>query len=290
LVGAPPAVADGAPNAGQGGLAGALLDESQAKNSSDSTMEMVADETGGKAFYNQNDLSGIIGKVTSHSADFYTISYSPTDAKMDGSFRKIEVKVGDNEHYSLAYRRGYVARDDDLPGSAQTRQEQAAQTASHDPTRIDPLEPFMVFGMPESEQILYKTQIQHMSSKAAASPDAKPSLKGPTDRYSIDFAVDMDDLKLKSDPDGLHKGMLNLSIIVYDRYGQVSSREDHLVKLEIKPDIYSVFQKTGVQLHGEVSVPKGQYWLRTGVYDEASRKVGTMEVPLSSVKDAVASR
>jgi hypothetical protein len=30
-------------------------------------------------------------------------------------------------------------------------------------------------------------------------------------------------------------------------------------------------------------MPKGQYWLRTGVYDQGSRKVGTMEVALSSV-------
>ena len=148
----------------------------------------------------------------------------------------------------------------------------------------------MVFGMPQSEQILYKTQVQHMASQAAGSADPKPAVKGATDRYSIDFAVDLNDLKLKSETDGLHKGMLNLSIIVYDKYGQVSSRADHLVKLEIKPDIYSVFQKTGVQLHGEIAVPKGQYWLRTGVYDEASRKVGTMEIPLSSVKDSVASR
>lgn len=290
LLGPPPGVTGGAPNAGQGGLAGGLLNESQTKNSSDSTMDMLASETGGKAFYNQNDLSGIIGKVTGHSADFYTLSYSPADSKMDGKFRNIEVKVGDNEHYTLAYRRGYVARDEDLPGAAQSRQEQAAQSASQDPTRIDPLEPFMVFGMPQSEQILYKTLIQHMDSKAGGSSNTKPSLKGPTDRYSIDFALDINDLKLKSDADGLHKGTLNLSIIVYDKYGQVSSREDHLVKLDIKPDVYSVFQKTGVQLHGEFMVPKGQYWLRTGVYDEASRKVGTMEVPLSSVKNSVASR
>jgi hypothetical protein len=31
-------------------------------------------------------------------------------------------------------------------------------------------------------------------------------------------------------------------------------------------------------------VPKGNYWLRTGVYDRNSRKVGTMEIPLSAVK------
>ena len=44
-----------------------------------------------------------------------------------------------------------------------------------------------------------------------------------------------------------------------------------------------VFQNTGVQLHSELAVPKGNYWLRTGVYDQGSRKVGTMEIALSSV-------
>jgi len=30
-------------------------------------------------------------------------------------------------------------------------------------------------------------------------------------------------------------------------------------------------------------VPKGQYWLRIGIYDQSSAKVGTLEIPLSSV-------
>lgn len=290
LLGPPPGVTASAPNAGTGGFAGGLLNESQDKNSSDSTMDMLAEGTGGKAFYNQNDLSRIINNVTSHSLDFYTLSYSPSDTKMDGTFRKIEVKVGDNPRYTLSYRRGYVARDEDLPGSAQLWQDQAAQQASQNPTKIDPLGPFMVFGMPVSEQILYKTLIQHLPPKPDATGSAKPSLKGPMDRYSIDFAVDLGDLGLKLDSDGLHKGTLNLSMVVYDKYGQEISREDHLVKLNIKPDVYTVFQKTGLQLHGEIMVPKGQYWVRTGVYDESSRKVGTLEVPLSSVQDNVASK
>jgi VWFA-related protein len=294
LLGPPPGVTNDAPNGAntvqagdsQGGFAGALLNESQAKNSSDSTMDMLAGMTGGKAFYNQNDLSGIITKVSDHSSDFYSLSYSPTNTTMDGVFRKIEVRVGDGEHYTLSYRRGYYARDEDLPGAAQTQQAQAAMQAAQSPTSIDPLQPFMVFGMPQSEQILYKTMIQQIPQKA----DEKPSLKGPMDRYSVDFALDLNDLNLKLDPDGSRKGKLNLSMILYNRYGQVTSREDHLVDLNIKPDVYAVFQKTGVQMHGEISVPKGQFWLRTGVYDEQSRKVGTMEVPLSSVKESLASK
>ena len=284
LLGPPPGMTQGSPNAGNGGFSDSLRTENRNKDASDSTMDMLARETGGKSFANQNDLSGIIGKVIEGSSNFYTISYTPTDAKMDGSFRNIDVKVGEG-NYTLSYRRGYIARDEDLPGAAQTLQQQAAQHASINPATVDPLAPFMDFGLPQTEQILYKTLVQHMPPKAAGVADAKPSMKGPMDRYSVDFAIDLKDLRLKLDSDGLHKGTLNLSLIVYDKYGQISSPEDHLVNLNIKPDVYAIFEKAGVQLHGEVSVPKGQYWLRTGVYDQASRKVGTMEVPLSSVKD-----
>ncbi|MGC2613865.1 MAG: VWA domain-containing protein [Terracidiphilus sp.] len=290
LLGPPPAVTADAPNPGEGGLSGMLQDESEKKNSSDTTMDMLASQTGGKAFYNQNDLAGIIGKVTDQSSNFYTLSYSPNDTEMDGSYRKIEVKVGDGEHYTLSYRRGYFARDEDLPGASQAKQAEAAQSAAQNPMSVDPLEPFMAFGMPQSEQILYKTLIQRMDPATTATGQSKPSLKGPTDRYSVDFALDLDDLHLKLDPDGLHRDTLNLSMIVYDKYGQVTSKEEHLVKLEIKPDTYAAFQKTGLQMHGQILVPRGQYWLRTGVYDEASHKVGTLEVPLSSVKDSVASK
>lgn len=290
LLGPPPAVTGDAPNPSEGGLSGGLQVERQKKNSSDSTMDMLASGTGGKAFYNMNDLSEIIGKVTDQSSNFYTISYSPANPEMDGKFRKIEVKVGDNEHYKLSYRQGYIARDEGLPGAAQERQEQAAQHASQNPTRIDPLEPFMVFGMPESEQILYKTLVQPMDAKSAATTTAKPSLNGALDRYSVDFALDLDDLHLKVNQDGVHTGTLNLSMIVYDKYGRAASHEEHLVNLTIKPEAYAVFQKTGLQMHGQIAAPKGQYWLRTGVYDEASHKVGTLEIPLSSVKRSMASK
>jgi hypothetical protein len=41
---------------------------------------------------------------------------------------------------------------------------------------------------------------------------------------------------------------------------------------------------SGVQLHAEIAVPKGNFWLRTGIYDKQSRKVGTMEVALAAVQ------
>jgi VWFA-related protein len=271
---------------GSGAHTASLNAEGSARNSDQETLKMYARDSGGKAFVNTNGLSQVVADINSSSADFYTLSYTPANAKMDGTQRAIDVKVADGK-YNLSYRRNYYASDEDLPGAALAMRAQTVQKlAAQNPGAVDPLLPFMDLGMPQTEQILYKALIKPMPEAPQSPTGAKPATKGPEKRYSVDFALDLDDLDLKLDSNGLHNGMLNLSLIVYDRYGQVASREDHVVALNIKPDIYDVFQKTGVQLHAEIRAPRGQYWLRTGVYDQASHKVGTMEVPLASVVDA----
>jgi hypothetical protein len=137
----------------------------------------------------------------------------------------------------------------------------------------------MDLGMPQSQQILYKILIV-----PAAPAENELADKKNKNHYKVDFAIDLKDLNLNLDKDGLHKGTLNVSLIVYDRYGNIINREDHLAQLNIKPDAYAIFQNTGVQLHAQLAVPKGNYWLRTGIYDRGSRKVGTMEIPLAAVK------
>jgi VWFA-related protein len=270
---------NGAPNGGAGGFANSLTSGSVERNGDQADAQILADESGGKAFANSNGLAHIIADIAASSGDFYTVSYAPTNAKMDGGYRSIAIKVA-GESYHLSYRRGYFAVDEALPGSSLvSRDEAIRKLAAEHPGAVDPLLPFMDLGMPQSEQILYKAKVQPIPAK-----DGEPDGEKNKNHYTVDFAVDLKDVSLRLDPDGLHKGNLNISLIAYDRYGNIVSRKDHLVALDIKPDVYAVFGNTGVQLHAEIAVPKGNFWLRTGVYDRNSRKVGTMEIPLSAVK------
>ncbi|MGA7245360.1 MAG: VWA domain-containing protein [Terracidiphilus sp.] len=264
---------------GSGGFANSMTSENIDRNSDQANAQILAEQSGGKAFANTNALSDVIDKITSTSSHFYTLSYSPTNAKMDGTLRNIEVKV-EGGKYKLAYRRGYFAVEEALPGSSLTvRGQEVQKLAAKNPGAIDPLLPFMDLGMPQSEQILYKALIV-----PTAAGENEPADKKNKDHYKVDFAIDLKDVKLNLDTDGLHKGELNISLVVYDRYGNIISREDYLVPLNIKPDVYAMFQNTGVQLHADLAVPKGNFWLRTGIYDRASHKVGTMEIPLAAVK------
>jgi hypothetical protein len=265
---------------GPGGVfASGMTSADQDRNSDQINAKLVAEQSGGKAFANINSLSDVMQKVSANSSDFYTLSYSPTDAKMDGNYRKIDVKV-EGGKYNISYRRGYFAVDGALPGSSmRVRGQEVQKVASRNPGAVDPLLPYMDLGMPQSEQILYKIRVVPAGPRGNEAPDKKDK-----NHYAVDFAINLKDVDLKLDAAGMRKGMLNVSLTVYDRYGNVICREAHLADLDIKPDVYTMFQNTGVQLHADLAVPRGNYWLRTGVYDQSSRKVGTMEIPLSAVK------
>jgi VWFA-related protein len=268
-----------------------MNEEDMERNGDQENAQLMADQSGGRAFANSNGLADIIDKITSTSGNFYTIAYTPTNTKMDGNFRKIEIKVS-GAKYQLSYRRGYFAVEDALPGSSlAVRNKELQQLKQQAPAAVDPLLPFMDLGMPQSQQVLYKLRIYPASDTAPPSTSAtapNPQHNNPPGKdktaYKIDFAVDASDLSLTPASDGTHKGKLNITLVVYDRYGNIVNHEEHLVDLNFPADAYAAIQKAGVQLHAQLTVPaKGNYWLRTGIFDRSSRKVGTMEIPLSSV-------
>lgn len=253
-----------------------LTTDDAQRNGDQQSMQVLADQTGGQAFFNTNGLGQVMQKIGEETSDFYTISYTPSDNNMNGAYRKIGVKVAGGK-YKLSYRQGYYAFDEALPGTAIQAREQGLQAYSKTHAAVDPLLPYMDLGMPQSDQILYETKITPMP----------PSQTGPdkdASRYGVDFAVDLKDLKLSRDSAGVHHGVVNITLLVYDRYGKIVSHQEHLVGLDIKPDVYPLFQTRGVQLHADVVTPKGNYWLRTGIYDQHSRKVGTLQIPLAAVQ------
>ena len=76
------------------------------------TMQEFADQTGGKAFYNNNDLTSLMRSALEDSRKGYLLTYSPNDLRADGSFHAIRIKTV-HGGVKLRYRLGYFA--DALP-------------------------------------------------------------------------------------------------------------------------------------------------------------------------------
>jgi VWFA-related protein len=72
------------------------------------TMEELAGDTGGKAFYNSNDLTSLMRSALEDSSTGYLLTYSPSDLREDGAYHTIRVKVL-RSRVKLRYRPGYYA-------------------------------------------------------------------------------------------------------------------------------------------------------------------------------------
>ena len=70
----------------------------------------VAEDSGGFAVRNTNDLGAGLDRLARESRSYYLLGYVPKDAKADGKFRKISVKVN-RPGLSVRARKGYFAPD-----------------------------------------------------------------------------------------------------------------------------------------------------------------------------------
>jgi hypothetical protein len=73
-------------------------------------MEELAQDTGGKACKNGNDLSGCLMTALKDSSSYYEMSFYPQKVNWDGRFHKIIVRTS-RPGVKLTYRRGYYALD-----------------------------------------------------------------------------------------------------------------------------------------------------------------------------------
>jgi VWFA-related protein len=64
--------------------------------------------TGGFVVRNIEDMSRAFGMIVRDTSTYYVIGYAPENTKMDGRFRKIEVRSR-KPHLSIRARKGYVA-------------------------------------------------------------------------------------------------------------------------------------------------------------------------------------
>jgi VWFA-related protein len=76
---------------------------------SQDTLYALAADTGGKAFFDNNDLNAGIVRAQKAITDYYLIGYYTTNTSLNGAFRKIKITVADSLNASLDYRKGYYA-------------------------------------------------------------------------------------------------------------------------------------------------------------------------------------
>jgi VWFA-related protein len=248
------------------------------------TMNVLATDTGGQAFYNTNDLADAVAKAINAGSNYYTLAYSPTNRKQDGGYREIRVTLSASaaaRGLQLAYRHGYYA--DDAAHTPET-----ATTAA--PTTDAYARAAMSRGAPQPQDLLFKVRVLPASTttETAAVPsntlDPSVSPKGPFRRYDVDIVALPSELTLTPQPNGLRSGKVEFLVFVFDLDGRLLTSDGKAISLNLTPETYTRTTHSALNTHLEISVPTRQdTFLRIGVHDIPSNHFGVVEIPTSEV-------
>lgn len=246
-------------------------------------MKMLAEATGGKAFYDTNGLKEALQEAINDGSNYYTLAYVPTNRQWDGRYRRVRVKL-DQPGVNLFYRRGYLAYD---PNDSREHREKALPMSVMDSA--------MQFGGPGPTQILFMAKIVPTARTENRLPPTnqpnakKKEMRPPYRRYTVWYGTDLKNVAFTTTHDGVHHGSLEFEILLYNPDGEVMNAVRETVKVKLPAAVYESKLQSGLEFHQKIDTPaKGEYFLRIGVRDLSSDRVGSVEVPIATISRASA--
>lgn len=240
-------------------------------------MKLVAADTGGQAFYNTNAVGKAVEEAIADGENYYMLGYAPQGARDDGAYHTIAVRIAESE-YELAYRRGYFAVDPN-------------QTGQETPM-LSPIAEAMEHGVPPLSQVIFEARALPAGDpelhglQPTPGPAGKPAepLQAPVTRYFVDYSIDPHHLELKDLPGGKQQVELEVTQAVYDSQGKRLNFTDAGLEVTLTAAQMASDMRNGVRVRQEIDVPAGPVWLRLGVRDATSGRIGTLELVLNGKK------
>src|SRR5438270_5665279 len=97
---------------GQAAYSGqSVLNDSSTRPPSRETLATLSADTGGKAFFDSNDFSGVFSQVQKDTSAYYVLGFTSNNPLKDGRFRRLKVQVN-RVDLKLDFRSGYYAGRD----------------------------------------------------------------------------------------------------------------------------------------------------------------------------------
>ena len=263
-----------------------------------SLADQVANSTGGKAYFNRNDILQAIQDATENGGSYYEMTYEPPSHNFDGNLHHIQVKLS-KPGYQLEYRQYYF---DDDPEKPLTKEEKryaeatAGTIVAHHPG--DTLYAYMVQGAPMAHDVLFRAQVHAGETKLATAEQmadlqqqpayfvlrkrnkpVKVPPPIPLQPYTIDYLV-MDETAAARGG----RQVLEFAACAYDEDGRMlnglSQYAERAQGKGTQKASNSPAAKPLFRAEQTLQVPTAAKWLRIAVRDVATDRIGTIEIRL----------
>lgn len=209
------------------------------------TMQEFASRTGGKAFFNRNDLDTAIRQVMEETEVTYTLAFYPTGDKADGQLHDLKVKVS-RPGVSIRSRKGYVAS---RPEDNEKSREQQLTYAVHSPI--------------EATGIVIIARVVMKEGKVQMLLIVDPN------------GVNMEQEKDKDGKDRW-KGRVDILIMQRDKAGNDLGATKDTLDMYLLKETYGKIMSGGLRYTKEIVPAPGAEFLRIIVRDATSTLAGSV--------------
>lgn len=239
------------------GLESTVSEQNNNLNAVHTSMQEVAERTGGKAFYNQNEIGKAIVDSMNDGSMYYTLAYSPSNGNWNGKFRRISVKTA-RSGVKLRYRLGYFA----MQPVSYSRQDPKIQASI--------FERAMDINAPASTAVLFQAHILPPSEKTQH-------------QVVVNYSIPAAGLSFANSTDQLQHASVNCAVEVYSIKGAPIKKDATTLTAALQPAVYNKIVQDGFPCQQKLTLSPGEYIFRLGVRDNTTGLIGTVDTRVSIV-------
>ncbi len=218
-----------------------------------STLQTFASMTGGRAYYNSNDLVKGFRDAVHDSAEYYMLGYYLDRSKTKAGWRKLAVKVK-RDHVDVRARSGFFVTNATVdPENSRNSDISSALQSPLDYTSIalvarwNKIEPGKE---PGKKHVNYE---MHLAPDAALIDDAE------NNHVVLDFVA------LAKTPEGK----------------TVDHPVGQQIEAHLTPEKLAALRQNGIAYNGALDLAPGEYTVRFVVRDDLSGRIGSVAAPLT---------
>jgi len=219
---------------------------------SGSLLEHVAEETGGLAIQNTNDLAAGLARVIDELREYYEVVYASPNPVPDGRFRRIQAKVT-RQGVQLRTRAGYFATPATAPTLAAFELTLMAALAESDPPHAFDYEAWL-------------------DPHPTRSGDREVEFRAEVPLGAIKTATD--------EPHGTYTAHLSFLAFVRDETGRAVVRLSQDWPVEGKLDATGRAPQMNLVLRRSMALPVGRYTVDSAIQDRATGRISVVHTSI----------
>jgi VWFA-related protein len=226
--------------------------QAEMRYASRETLATLANDTGGRAFFDSSDFSEVFRRVQEEGTGYYLLGYYSTDSKHDGRWRRVRVKVNVPGAH-VQYRQGYYAANDYGTATAEDRQQQLDQAMRAEAPRVE-------------FPVALETTYFRLNER----------------EFFVPVAAKVDSTALEwAEKGGKHEARFDFAAVVRNEQSHriVAALQDS-IKISLGAERFQQVQRRALLYQGGVILPPGNYRVKFLAREDETGRIGTFEEDL----------